>query len=117
LSFLCALAETALFSLGRWQVRKLGELGPSQQRAARLLDRPDELLSALSLANTSANGMFVVTALVLSENRGWSLWVSLPVTLTTILIFGEILPKTLAVRAPVRWATVVAPAVAIVQWI
>jgi CBS domain containing-hemolysin-like protein len=34
-----------------------------------------------------------------------------------ILVLGEILPKTLAVRAPERWALRVAPAVTLLQWV
>lgn len=115
LSFLCALAETALFSLSRWQVRQLAESGGPGQRAARLLDHPDDTLAALSLANTIANGMLVVTALSYTATRGWNLWIVVPATVAAILLLGEILPKTLAVRAPERWATTTAPAVALLQ--
>lgn len=115
LSFLCALAETALFSLSRWQVRRLAEGGGAGLRATRLLDHPEDTLAALSLANTIANGMLVVTALSLAGNRAWNLWITVPTTVAAILILGEILPKTLAVRAPERWATTTAPAVALLQ--
>jgi CBS domain containing-hemolysin-like protein len=115
LSFLCALAETALFSLGRWQVRRMLEAGGAMQRAARLLDRPEDLLSALSLVNTVANGMLVVTAVTLATGQQWSLWITFPLTFAGILIVGEILPKTLAVRAPERWAARTAPVAALLQ--
>lgn len=114
LSFLCALAETALFSLGRWQVRGMRESGGAAQWAARLLERPEELLSALSLANALANGMFVVTALTLAGSHDWNLWLVLPLAVAAILIIGEILPKTLAVRAPERWAARSAAGVALI---
>src|SRR4030095_3879755 len=70
LSFLCALSEAALFSLGRWQVRQLA--GAAGQRAARLLEHPEDLLSALSLGSTLANGMLVVSALLLAEAYDWN---------------------------------------------
>jgi putative hemolysin len=37
-------------------------------------------------------------------NRGWSLWTVMPVLLLLILFGAEVAPKTLAVRAPERWA-------------
>lgn len=115
LGFLCALAETALFSLGRWQVRRLAAEGPAGARAARLLDRPEDVLSTLSLANTVANGMVVVTCLSLAMSQGWSPWWTLGLAFLGVLVVGEILPKTLAVRAPARWAVRIAPAVILLQ--
>lgn len=115
LSFLCAIAETALFSLSRWQVKRLAEAGGPGLRAARLLDQPEDTLAALSLVNTIANGMIVVTALSFATTRLWHLGAIIPSTLAAMLILGEILPKTLAVRAPERWATKTAPAVALLQ--
>lgn len=113
LGFFCAVAETALFSLGRWRLRQWqGEAG-TRGVSARLMQRPEELLAALSLVNTLANGMVVVTCLVLATSRGWSVWMTLAAAFLGVLVAGEVLPKTLAVRAPERWAARVAPAVAL----
>lgn len=115
LGFFCALAETALFSLGRWRLRQWEGGAGARGVAARLLQRPDEVLAALSLANTVANGMVVVTCLSLALSRGWSVWVTLAVAFLGVLVGGEVLPKTLAVRAPEKWAVRVAPAVSLLQ--
>lgn len=117
LGFLCALAETALFSLGKWQVGQLAEGGGRGAQAARLLEHPEDLLSTLSLVNTVANGMVVVTGMTLAAGWGWGLWGVMAAAFLAVLVLGEILPKTLAVRAPERWAARVAPAVALLQWI
>lgn len=117
LGFLCALSETALFSLGRWQIRKLEQSGPAGVRAARLLERPEEVLSALSAGNTLANGMVVVISLLFAQDRGWSLGWTLVLVFFGVLILSELLPKTLAVRAPERWAIRVAPGVELIQWV
>lgn len=119
-SFFCALAESALFSLGRWQVRRLqeastGGAGVRTARLARLLEQPEEVLSALSLANTLANGMLVVTGLALGGQQGWNRWLTLTGVFGVVLIIGEILPKTLAVRSPEAWAVRVIPGVALLQ--
>ena len=115
-SFFCALAESALFSLGRWQVRRLQESGDARAgRLAALFEQPEEVLSALSLANTLANGMLVVTGLGLAAQQGWNRWLTLGVTFAVVLIIGEILPKTLGVRAAERWAVRVVPGVVLLQ--
>lgn len=115
LSVLCSLAEAALFALSRWQVRQLREGDGAGLRAARLLDDPDELLSALSLGNTLANGMIMVVTLLVAWSLNWNLDLTLGTVFFGVLVFGEILPKTLAVRSPLRWAIRVAPAAALLQ--
>ncbi|MCC6234913.1 MAG: HlyC/CorC family transporter [Verrucomicrobiales bacterium] len=117
LAFLCSAAETALFSLGRWQSRRMNERGGTSAMAARLLEHPEEVLAALSLVNTVANGMVVVTCLLLAKILALNLWVMLAAAFLGVLILGELLPKTLAVRAPEEWSARVAPAVALLQWI
>ncbi|MBX3745918.1 MAG: HlyC/CorC family transporter [Verrucomicrobiae bacterium] len=113
MGFFCAVAETALFSLGRWRLREWqGEKG-GKGVSARLMQRPEELLAALSLMNTLANGMVVVTCLVVATSRGWSVWMTLAGAFLGVLVVGEVLPKTLAVRSPERWSARVAPAVAL----
>ncbi len=114
-SFCCALAEGALFALGRWQLRRLAESGPEGTRVARLMEQPEEVLSVLSLVNTFANGMLVVTSLRWASNRDWRLAGALAAIFVVVLVVGEVLPKTLAVRAPERWAMATAPAVALFQ--
>ncbi|MGE3309548.1 MAG: hemolysin family protein [Limisphaerales bacterium] len=115
LSILCSLAEAALFSLSRWQLRQMREGEPGDRRAAALLDEPDDLLSALSLGNTVANGMLLLLGLLMALTAGWPLATTLPLAFLGLLVFGEILPKTLAVRSPRVWAVRVTPAAALLQ--
>src|SRR5436190_16124247 len=104
-SFFFALAETALFALGKWQARQLCEQSPEKgAMILRLLEQPSELLATISLGNTIANSSIVALALwpVLREDWPPALaWVSV---LALILVACEALPKTLAVRAPEKWA-------------
>lgn len=117
LSFLCALAEASLLSLGRWQVQGLATGGGKASRAAWWLDHPEDLVSTLSLANTLANGLFVVTSLVLARQFEWNMAGALVAAFTAVLAGGEILPKALAVRAPERWAVWTVPAVDLLGWV
>jgi len=108
-SFFFALAETALFSLGKWQTAQLVEKNPRRGRVvAHLLEHPPDLLATLALGNTFANAalLAVVLRLVFASE-----WPPLPAFLTLLalaLVAGEVLPKTLAVRRPERWALRVA---------
>jgi putative hemolysin len=104
-SFFFALAETALFSLGQWQVRQLAERHPLAGKiVARLLERPQDLLATLALGNTFANAAMLAVALRMVFDAGWALALTVIALLVFVLMVCEVFPKTLAVRRPERWA-------------
>ena len=105
MSFFFALAETALFSLSRWQVRQLADRVPNTgELLARLLAEPQHLLATIVLGNTLANAFIVAITLWSAPWGDWHyLWI-LPALFFIILIGCEVAPKTLAVRAPELWA-------------
>src|SRR5277367_5092291 len=108
-SFFFALAETALFSLGQWQVRQLAERHPSAGKiVAQLLARPQDLLATLALGNTFANAAMLAVALRMVFDAHWALALTMITLLVFVLVGCEVLPKTLAVRRPERWALRVA---------
>jgi len=106
-SFFFALAESALFALGKWRARQLAS-NPAGARVTRLLEQPSELLATIVLGNTVANGALVALALWPALNGRMSPGWSLAIVVVLILIGCEVLPKTLAVRAPEEWALRVA---------
>ncbi|HXI73425.1 MAG TPA: hemolysin family protein [Verrucomicrobiae bacterium] len=104
-SFFFALAETALFSLGQWQVRQLAERHPRRGKVvARLLAQPQDLLATLALGTTFANAAMLAIALRMVFNAHWALAVTMIALLVFVLVGCEVFPKTLAVRKPERWA-------------
>ncbi|HUR46946.1 MAG TPA: CNNM domain-containing protein, partial [Candidatus Saccharimonadales bacterium] len=63
-SFFCALAESALFVLSRWQIRQLAERSPARGGiVVRLLEHPSSLLATIVLGNTTANAAIVALVL------------------------------------------------------
>ncbi len=115
-SFFFALAETALFSLSKWQAQQLAE---REARAGaivvRLLAEPQDLLATMVLGNTFASAAILATALWMALNDRWPLGLTVILLLILILIGGEVLPKTLAVRRPELWALRVARALLLVK--
>jgi CBS domain containing-hemolysin-like protein len=108
-SFFFALAETALFSLSKWQARQLAEQHPGAGKiVTQLLERPQDLLATLALGNTFANAAMLAVALRMVFNAHWTLWLPMLALLVLTLLGCEVLPKTLAVRQPERWALRVA---------
>lgn len=115
-SFFFALAETALFSLGKWQALRLAERSPRAGGiVVRLLASPQDLLATMVLGNTIATGAMLATALWMALGGRWPLAPTV-VGLVLVVLFGcEVLPKTLAVRKPEVWSLRVAPALLILQ--
>ena len=120
-SFFFAVTESALFSLGQWQTRQLAQRSAQAGAlVARLLAEPQDLLATIVLGNTFANAAIVAIPLWLALSGGWSTGATLPLlaaALVLILVGCEVVPKTLAVRAPERWALVVARPMALLQTI
>jgi len=108
-SFFFALAETALFSLSKWQVRQLGvNNGRAGVLAVRLLAEPQDLLATMVLGNTFANAGMLAVGLWMALGEHWPLVVSVAGIFLITLLVGEVLPKTFAVRRPEVWSLRVA---------
>jgi CBS domain containing-hemolysin-like protein len=108
-SFFFALAETALFSLSQWQVQHLVEKNSRAGKIVfQLLKRPHDLQATLALGNTFANAAILAAALQMVFSARWELTLTILCVAMVVLLIGEVLPKTLAVRQPERWALRVA---------
>jgi CBS domain containing-hemolysin-like protein len=122
-SAFCSGSETALTALGDARARQLRDAGGRRGRMLSLwIEHPERLLSTLLIGNTLVNvGAGVLAASVaagLADGMGWSAAPTVAVTTAAatvmILFFGEIVPKTLAKRHPVRVALATIPVVRLV---
>lgn len=108
-SFFFALAESSLFSLGKWQLRHLEEQSPRQGKlVSQLLAEPQDLLATIVLGNSFANAAIVGMAIWVIFFEQWPMSLLLLATAVVILFGAEVAPKALAVRAPEEWALRVA---------
>ena len=104
---------------------------PAAHRVSRMLEEPGRLLSTILLGNNLVNVAFtaIVTALILDvvDDQGTGLVVVTVAGTTTLLVFGEVIPKTVAVRFPMGTAMLFTrplravelaflPIVVILQW-
>lgn len=108
-SFFFALAETALFSLGKWQVRQLADHEPRAGGIiARLLAEPQDLLATMVLGNTFATAAMLAVGFWVALRDHWNFLSAIFGLLVLVLFVCEVLPKTLAVRRPEEWSLRVA---------
>ena len=113
LSGLFSGSETALFSLPKNELREArrGHSGAARAIVA-LLGRPRRLLVTVLLGNTSANVLYYATSWsVASEVSARSPGLGVAVgagSFVALLLFGEIVPKAVAVRFPGRVSRIAA---------
>jgi putative hemolysin len=110
-----SLSETALFNLSRDQLRRFrASRSPFRQLAARLMEHPRRLLVTVLFGNMAVNtlffvlGVFLMTEVAESRIERAALWRAVFGILTPVLVivFGEILPKSVAAAMPERLAPV-----------
>lgn len=110
-------AETAVFTLTKVQIQRLREGHTLADRTiVRFVDNPNRLLITSLLGNIFINTAFVtlMTSVALyvgalgDWNPGATLAGSMVVTTAVLLIFGEIAPKTYAIRNAERVARLIA---------
>jgi putative hemolysin len=92
-------SETALFSLQPLDRQMLRDAGGAGRLADTLRSEPRKLLATLLMGNEIANVTItaVATTLVLAFFPGKA-WLTVVVVTPILLFFGEIVPKTLALR-------------------
>lgn len=102
LSAVFTAIESALGAVSRFRIRYLVEQGvPGAEALDALLARPGRLVSSLVLIDNAANIAAVATAAILAGRflgGTLALLVTLVVMLFIVLVFGEIVPRTLGIR-------------------
>ncbi len=114
LSGFLSTSETAFFSISGFTLKAYqGDKDNRKRLIARLLKRPRDLLVTILMLNVFAN--ILVQNTVSGLFGAWSGWifkVGVPLVLT--LIFGEIIPKAIALPNNTKIAYFVAPILAVI---
>ena len=128
-------SEAAYLSLQRTRITHLVSIGaPGAKRVANMISQPERLLSTILLGNNLVNVAFtsVITVTVVKYvgegNEGQGVAIATFVATAILLLLGEIIPKTVAVKkservafvyaSPLKWTEyLLLPFVLILQWI
>ena len=102
-------SETALFSLSRIDLQKLrNSRSPHSESIHAMLDEPRRLIVSLLCGNelvniaAAANMTMILVTMFGEKDAGW---INIVVMVPLLLLFGEVTPKTIAVNAPVKFAS------------
>ncbi|WP_457568599.1 hemolysin family protein [Desulfurobacterium sp.] len=106
-SALFSASETAFFSLNRLRIERLAIAGDRTAKAVYdFLQNPAELIATILIGNEIVNIAISSTAALLFMDifgREGSIY-AVPSTVVILLIFGEVTPKTFAVKYSERYA-------------
>lgn len=107
-------AEAAYFSLGRLRLRHLAESEEASEALAPLISRPHELLVTLLVGITLIDIGATALAAFVAERLfgGWGLAAAIVTMIFLVTVFTEVLPMTLALQSPRRFAAWVSHPVA-----
>lgn len=120
-SAFCSASEAALFYLSPKDRREFSHGNPTQRAAARLLEEPDRLLTAVLFTNLVVNLAYFALASIVGirlDRQDASTAAALFgfIALLTIILLSEMIPKSVAVAQPRLIASSVAiPMTALVR--
>ena len=109
-----------MMALNRYRMRHKARQGSrSARRVSRLLERPDRLLGLILFGNNLVNILAASIATVIAYRLYGAIGVAVvPFLLTAIvLLFSEVVPKTVAVQHPDRVATLAAWVLTPLMWL
>jgi CBS domain containing-hemolysin-like protein len=112
-----AAAETSLFSLSSLQVKAFkDDSDKKKQLVGNLLSKPRDLLVTILMVNIAMNILVQnIIASIFGDYEAWWLNVLIPLVLT--LLFGEVIPKSIALSNNIKIAMKIAPFILSMQWL
>ncbi|MBZ5203011.1 DUF21 domain-containing protein [Planomicrobium chinense] len=112
MSFFFSGSETALTAVNRMKVHLRAEQGDAKaQRVQKLIAKPDRMITTILIGNNIVNILLPTLVTTIAITRGWEVGVATAVLTVILIIFGEVLPKTIAATFSDRIVYIVAPAI------
>ncbi|WP_320415373.1 hemolysin family protein [Psychrobacillus antarcticus] len=103
-------SETALMTVNRTKVQLRAEQGDNEsEKLLALLAKPDRMIITILVGNTIANITMTVILILMAEQFDWHIGWSLAILTVFIILFCEVLPKTIAATFSDRIVYVVTP--------
>ena len=122
LSAFFSASETSFIALPRVRlIQRLNADKPGASRVSRLLQRPEKLLATVllsnNLVNTAAAALATAVAISFIDNVDLAILVSTVAVTAILLVFGEMVPKTLAWRRAETVAFAASRPLTILEWV
>lgn len=112
LSFYLSGSETALTAVNRRKVQFRANQGDSHAiKLQKLISKPDRMITAILIGNNIANIMMPTLVTMIAIDKGLSVGIWTGILTVIIIVFGEVLPKTIAATFSERVAYMVSPSI------
>ncbi|ANU22332.1 CNNM domain-containing protein [Planococcus donghaensis] len=112
MSFFLSGSETALTAVNRMKVHLRAEQGDAKaQKLQKLIAKPDRMITTILIGNNIANIMLPTLVTMIAISRGWEVGVATAILTLVLIIFGEVLPKTISATFADKVAYIVFPVI------
>ncbi|KAB2329881.1 hemolysin family protein [Bacillus mesophilum] len=118
MSFFLSGSETALTAVNKMKLKTRAE--NNDTKAAKLLEtvsKPDELITAILIGNNVANIMLPTLVTVIAIEYNFNVGIATGILTVALIIFAEVLPKSIAASMADRVAFIVYPVIRILMFI
>lgn len=110
MSFFLSGSETALTAVNRMKVKLRADQGDRDSvKLMKLISKPDQMITAILIGNNISNIMMPTIVTMIAIERGWQVGLATGILTVVLIVFGEVLPKTIAATFADKIAYVVAP--------
>ncbi|MGM9920237.1 MAG: hemolysin family protein [Bhargavaea sp.] len=110
LSFFFSGSETALTATNRMKVQLRADQGDRKsEKLLKLISKPDRMITSILIGNNIVNILMPTLLTAIAIDKGWQVGLATTILTITLIIFGEVLPKTIAATFSEKIAYLVFP--------
>ncbi|MBS4189712.1 DUF21 domain-containing protein [Bacillus sp. FJAT-49705] len=118
MSFFLSGSETALTAVNKMKLKSRADHNDiKSEKLLKLVSKPDELISAILIGNNIANIMLPTLVTVIAIKYGFNVGVATGILTVVLIIFCEVLPKSIAASLPEKIAYTVFPIIRVLVFI
>ncbi len=114
MSFFLSGSETALTAVNRMKIQIRAENGDiAAQKLLKLIERPDQFITAILIGNNIANIMLPTLVTLIAISYSFNVGIATAILTVVLIIFAEVLPKSIAATFANKVAYIVAPVISL----
>lgn len=115
-SFFLSGSETALTAVNKMKVKTRAEQGDrAAQKLLKQVSKPDQMITTILIGNNISNILLPVLVTIIAIEYNIEVALATGVLTVTLIIFSEVLPKTIAATFADRIAYIVAPVIRVLM--
>lgn len=112
MSFFLSGSETALTAVNKMKLKTKAEGGDKKaQKLLTLVSNLDELITAILIGNNIANIMLPTLVTIIAIEYGWNVGIVTGILTVVLIVFAEVLPKSIAASFADKIAFLVFPVI------